>query len=150
MPTVYMLIGVPGAGKSTWIKNRGLDAVVVSTDDHIESLAATRGGTYDTLFKDLIGQATAKMKSDLSQAIADRKDVIWDQTNTTKKGRAGKLSKFPKDYRKVAVFFKTPADLEKRLASRPGKTIPKFVVANMINQLEAPSKDEGWDDIIAA
>lgn len=148
MPTVYILIGVPGAGKSTWIKNQKLDAVTVSTDDHVEAIAAKRNTTYDTIFHDVIKQATAQMKSDLSQAIAARKDVIWDQTNTTKKGRAAKLSKFPKDYKKVAVFFATPKDLDVRLASRAGKSIPKFVVANMINQLEAPSKDEGWDDII--
>lgn len=150
MPTVYFLIGVPGSGKTTWVKSLVTSSVVISTDDHVERIAAERGATYSDIFHDVVGQATALMKSDLKNAIANDKDVIWDQTNTTIKGRAAKLSKFPKHYKKVAVFFKTPVDLKERLASRPGKHIPAFVVANMISGLQEPTVEEGWDDIIYA
>jgi predicted kinase len=45
MNTLYMLIGVPCAGKSTWIKSCGIDAVILSTDDKIEDAAAAEGKT---------------------------------------------------------------------------------------------------------
>ena len=41
MNKLYVLIGVPGSGKSTWIKNQewAKDCVVVSTDEFVEDYA---------------------------------------------------------------------------------------------------------------
>ena len=149
MPTLYMLIGVPGSGKTTWIKNNKHDAVVASTDLYIERYAMKTGKTYNDMFKELIGAATDQMNKDVAHAVQEKKDIIWDQTNLTAKSRKSKLSKIPKDYRKVAVFFPVPSDLRDRLASRPGKTIPDPVILSMINQLQPPTKEEGFDEIVA-
>lgn len=145
-----MLIGVPGAGKTTWIKNNKKDAVVLSTDNYIERYAMKTGKTYNDMFKELIGTATKEMDRDLAHAIENGRDIIWDQTNLTPKSRKSKLSKIPSNYRKIAVFFSVPKDLRDRLASRPGKTIPEPVILSMINQLTPPSKEEGFDEIINA
>jgi hypothetical protein len=55
------------------------------------------------------------------------------------------------DYYKIAVVFKTPdpAELERRLNSRPGKNIPKHVQASMADQLNnnPPTLEEGFDEI---
>tara|TARA_R110000851_G_scaffold26079_1_gene74319 strand:- start:2192 stop:2638 length:447 start_codon:yes stop_codon:yes gene_type:complete len=148
-----MLIGVPASGKSTWLKkNMAPDGVVVSSDDHVERLAAMQGKTYSQAFKDVAGDATKAMMTDLSDAIAAQKDIYWDQTNPSKKARAKKLRQVPNNYEKVAVYFPTPNDEEhqKRLASRPDKTIPDFVIKSMKSSLQAPSRDEGFDEIIVA
>lgn len=151
MPKLYMLIGVPGSGKSTWIKNHGDPAaMVLSTDDKIEAAAQAQGKTYSEVFKDEIKTATGSMDYDLLRALRDGRDIIWDQTNITRKSRKTKLSRIPAAYEKIAVFFPTPQDLKQRLAGRPGKEIPEPVVLSMINQLEPPSKDEGFDKIISA
>lgn len=147
MPTLFMLIGVPGSGKTTWIKNNKHNAVVLSTDDYIERVAEKQGKTYSEVFKDAIGPATDQMEKDLIQAVRNERDIIWDQTNLTAKARKGKLNRIPKSYRKVAVYFTVPQDLRDRLASRPGKVIPEPVIINMINQLQKPSKEEGFDEI---
>lgn len=149
MPTLYMLIGVPGSGKTTWIKNNKHNAVVLSTDDKIEAEAERSGKTYSEVFQDTIKQATVEMHRDLAKAIGERRDIIWDQTNITRKSRKSKLSQIPKDYHKVAVFFSVPPDLRERLASRPGKIIPEPVILSMINQLEPPTKEEGFNEIVA-
>jgi predicted kinase len=153
MPKLYMLIGVPASGKSTWLKkNMAPDGVVVSSDDHVERLAAMQGKTYSQAFKDVAGDATKAMMTDLSDAIAAQKDIYWDQTNPSKKARAKKLRQVPNNYEKVAVYFPTPNDEEhqKRLASRPDKTIPDFVIKSMKSSLQAPLLDEGFDDIVVA
>lgn len=143
-----MLIGVPGSGKTTWIRHNGSNAVVLSTDDKIEAIAKKQGKTYSDIFRDVIGKAEKEMYQDAMRSFKDGSDVIWDQTNITKKTRAKKLIMVPDNYKKIAVFFHTPKDLSQRLASRPGKNIPEPVIISMINQLQEPSHDEGFDEIV--
>lgn len=145
-----MLVGVPGSGKSTWIKNNDHDAIVLSTDNYIERAAEKHGKTYSEVFKDTIGQATDQMEKDLIQAVRNERDIIWDQTNLTAQSRKNKLGRIPRSYKKVAVFFSVPQNLRDRLASRPGKTIPEPVIISMINQLQPPTKEEGFDEIVHA
>jgi len=149
MPTLFMLIGVPGSGKSTWIRSRNHDAVVASTDDKIEAAAAAQGLTYNDVFDAEIKAANAAMREDVKQAVKDKRDIIWDQTNLTAKSRRGKLGQVPKHYERIALYFPTPdgEELERRLASRVGKTIPAHVMASMIASLEPPVPDEGFDEI---
>lgn len=155
MPTLYMLIGVPGSGKSTWLAGHPFDwstTRIISTDNIIERRAQEQGKTYSEVFQREIKGATHQMNRELKQAVLDGADIVWDQTNLTKKSRAAKLAEIPDTYRKVAVFFPTPSDdeLKRRLASRPGKTIPANVVLGMKSQLERPGKDEGFDEVIVA
>jgi len=150
MQKLYILIGVPGSGKSTWIKNCGIDAVILSTDDKIEAAAEAAGKTYNDMFKSVIGEAERQMHADAVAAFAAGHDVIWDQTNVTAKTRGKKLNRVPAHYEKIAVYFNTPpeAELQRRLANRPGKTIPANIVMGMVSQLEMPTADEGFDRII--
>ena len=149
MPRLYMLVGVPGSGKSTWIRSRNHDAVIASTDDKIEAAAAAQGLTYDAVFETEIKAANAALREDVKQAVKDQRDIIWDQTNLTAKSRRGKLGQVPKHYERIALFFPTPdgEELARRLASRVGKTIPVHVMANMIASLEPPVPSEGFDEI---
>ena len=150
MPTLYMLIGVPASGKSTWLQSQDINGAVVSTDNHIEAAAKAAGKTYNDVFKSVIKKATSQMNADLKVAIENDQNIYWDQTNLNVKSRKGKLSKVPEYYRKVAVVFPRPdmAELDRRLASRPGKVIPSNVMASMLGSFEKPMKDEGFDEII--
>ena len=55
--------------------------------------------------------------------------------------RKQKLKMVPKDYKKVAVYFPTPHQdvLKKRLAGRPGKSIPDYVMNTMMKTIEKPA-----------
>ena len=146
MPTFYMLIGVPESGKSTWRAEHAGNAAVISTDDIIEQTAAASGRTYNEAFKENIKFATEIANARAKHAFATGEDVIWDQTNITKKSRASKLAMVPEHYRKTAVFFATPLEEEwqRRLNSRPGKSIPAHILDSMVEMLEMPELDEGW------
>jgi predicted kinase len=153
MPNFYMLIGVPAAGKSTWIKQHAKPGTLVaSSDDYIEKVADAEGKTYNDVFSDVIKAANNHARQVAKQAYDLKLDLIWDQTNLTRKSRASKLATVPKDYKKIAVFFSTPhPDVhKKRLDSRPGKSIPGHIIHSMISTIEKPSKDEGFDEIITA
>lgn len=153
-PKLWMLIGVPCAGKSTWVDyqvedNEG-DIFIASTDNYIEYIAKTGWKTYNEVFKDHIKDAEKRMYEGVIDAVKDDIDIVWDQTNLTRKSRAKKLAMIPDHYEKIAVVFSTPEpeELEKRLASRPGKTIPYQVVKGMIESMEYPELDEGFDIVM--
>lgn len=153
MLNLYMLIGLPASGKTTWAVDKAFSwnppPYVLSMDQYIDYYANKHDMTYSEAFTKAAPWAEAKMKEDLN-FVLDRKldNVIWDQTNLSVKTRAKKLKKIPKTYRKVAVFFETPKDIEKRLASRPGKTIPPLVFSQMSQAMQEPTLSEGFDEII--
>ena len=146
------MVGVPGSGKSTWIKNQtwALGLNVVSTDMWVEQYAKDQGKTYSEVFQEYMPTAVEKMAEHVVFCRENKLDLIWDQTSTTVATRAKKIRMLP-DYYKIAVVMKTPptAELQQRLASRPGKVIPWEVVSNMAQQLEAepPTEEEGFDEI---
>ena len=146
----YQMIGVPGSGKSTWIKNQdwALGLTVVSTDDFVESYAKTQGKSYSEVFDDYMPTAVDLMSKVVVHAREHGHDVIWDQTSTTVKSRARKFRMLP-DYEHIAVVFKTPEkeELARRLASRTGKNIPDHVMRSMIDHFEMPTEEEGFREI---
>jgi len=153
-PFLYMMVGVPCSGKSTWIeKNKHIfcpNYSLIGTDHTIDAWAKMQEKTYDECFHMMIDAATKLMNETLREAIHYKKDIVWDQTNTSAKTRKNKIKSIPEEYYKIAVFFNTPKNdiLSDRLNSRPGKTIPGHVMKNMMENLEMPTLDEGFDTII--
>lgn len=147
---VYVLVGVPGSGKSTWLSNQAWakDCWIVSTDRYVEMYARWCGKTYTEVFQEYMPKAVELMASDVAYAREHGYDIIWDQTSTTVASRKKKFNMLP-GYHFIAVVFKTPArdELDVRLSGRPGKHIPKNVVDSMIDGFEEPTKEEGFDEI---
>lgn len=150
MPKCYQLVGVPGSGKSTWVQNQDWlkDCVYISTDKIVEEYAAATKSTYSEVFESFMPTAVDLMCDEVALARVQNKNIIWDQTSTTINSRRKKFRMLP-DYYHIAVIFKTPGaeELERRLASRPGKIIPKDVVESMIKNFEMPTEAEGFKEI---
>ena len=85
MPKCYQLVGVPGSGKSTWIKGQiwALGLTVVSTDLHVERQAELEGKTYSEVFEEYMPTAIKQMMVNVNMAAAMQLDIVWDQTSTT-------------------------------------------------------------------
>lgn len=148
-----MLIGLPGSGKSTFIKNllskakMGEAWRVLSTDDILEEWGKERGMSYNEAFQKINFKSVKnEMFRRFKEALENGENIIFDQTNMSVKSRAEKLKELPEDYAREAVVFSlTDAELNRRLKKREaetGKVIPPFVIANMAKSYEAPSKDE--------
>jgi len=150
MSTCYQLIGVPGAGKSTWIKEQiwALGLTVVSTDAFVEDYARECGSTYSEVFEDYMPRAVELMANQVVFAREHGHTILWDQTSTTVKSRARKFNMLP-DYEHIAVVFRTPNldELKQRLANRAGKDVPWPVVQGMIDGWEEPTLEEGFKEI---
>jgi len=148
--TLYVLVGIPGSGKSTWAESQDWinDCAYASTDMWVEYEAKQQGKTYTEVFKDYMPTAVDLMAGQVKLAKELNMDIIWDQTSTTVASRRKKLVMLS-EYKAIAVVFCTPkkAELERRLASRPGKDIPASVVNLLIENWEEPTEAEGFAEI---
>lgn len=151
---IILLVGLPGSGKSTWVKSYLLtnpDYVVVSSDDIIDAYAKSVGKTYTEVFSEYMGNAEVEYNIRLSAAIREGKNIIVDRTNLSPKSRRKITSKVTKDYKKIAIVFNTPIEeIKERLIKREnetGKEIPDYVIVTMMNSYIEPSVDEGFSEI---
>lgn len=150
MPKCYQLIGVPGSGKTTWCNNQDWtkDCQYISTDKWIDTFARERGETYSQVFQHSMSKAVRLMTDEIITARSVGQDIIWDQTSVTVASRKKKFSMLPR-YEHIAVVFRIPEpeELARRLASRPGKNIPSYVIDSMIRNFEMPTESEDFKEI---
>lgn len=64
MKTIYILIGPPSVGKSTWVKNNFENPNTISRDDIVDQVAKEYGLTYDDMF----------IRPDSSKSVGDFDD----------------------------------------------------------------------------
>lgn len=153
MNVIYILVGLPTSGKSTYIKQMfgTIPHVIISSDNEIEKYAKKLGISYNEAFKEYIDTATKISNLNLEKAIKEKQTIIVDKTNITKISRSKILKRLPKDYIKIAVVFNF--DFEKfkirnEERSNNGKTITNDVIIDMMYRYEQPTKEEGFNNII--
>ena len=148
---LYIMVGVPGSGKSTWIdKHKAAFKTpykIVSRDKIRFSLVSEDEPYFskeDEVFKVFI--------KEIKDGLADGLDVYADATHLSGFSR-GKLLRALgssiKDTKIEAIVIKTSlntAITQNNL--REGRSfVPKSVVRRMYTQLEEPTLEEGFDKI---
>lgn len=153
MKTALFLIGPPGSGKSTWAKPY-LDQgwVHISTDQWIERVAHEQHKTYGEVFQSEIKNAERDMQVRLYNAIEAGMNIVWDQTNMSRKGRAKKVDCLVTGGYNVEahVFMPSSEELNRRQMKRAvetGKAIPQRVINMMMDNYEEPIGAEGFSSI---
>lgn len=154
MPLLFILAGAAGSGKSRY-RNRLVRQIPgvaeISGDDLIEKWARESGSSYADIFMARKDDAARAVDDKLAEAIANRQDIIWDQTNLTADIRRARLEQIPHDYETTAIGFEAPLGvLLDRVSARnqeTGKYIPPDVVAKQFETYERPHFDEGFDHV---
>jgi predicted kinase len=146
MSKLIMMVGIPGSGKSTWIKNNFSNIIPVSRDAIRFELLDERGGDYfdheDEVFDKFIHQIIGSLVAD--------EITIADATHLNKKSRARVLNKVRKFADEIeAVVLDT--DLEtafERNDQREGRAWVKHgIIRRMWFSMEMPEEAEGFNKI---
>lgn len=147
---IFILIGVPMSGKSTWIKNNYPNTKVISRDNIVLEVHGTND--YNKAFKEVNHKEVDKILNlRLLEASNSNSDVIIDMTNMTVKRRRSTLNYFT-NFHKEAVVFPVLSDdeYERRNNIRTvteNKSISLSILKSMFDSYQEPSLEEGFDEI---
>ena len=154
-PICEILIGLPACGKTTYVYKMYKDkhTFIYSTDDILEKIALEQNKSYDDVWADNFKNAQKQANEDLEKAINNKMDIVWDQTNLTKKKRSYIIERMQKSgYQIRGVHFIKPEENSEhyvewrtRLDNRPGKTIPNHILNSMYETYQEPQIEEGFE-----
>lgn len=142
MPSLFVLCGAPGSGKTTWAKKLSADigAKLYCVDDFN---SVHRGKPHD--------ETTVLLHVSIQEDLRNGKDVVCDGTYITEFVRL-RLLKSITDIpcNKTIVVMDTPLEeCLRRNAERTGRArVQDSVVKTFAKMYQPPTLDEGWDEII--
>jgi predicted kinase len=149
MSTIYIAVGLPGSGKSTYAKNfiKDKDIEYLSSDE----LRAVFGkGEDDQTVTPLV---FGHIKRKVDEFLKDGKNVLVDATSVNRKERADYITTAKKYGAKVvALVFKMDRqgliDRNQKRGSEGGRVVPDWVIDKMLAKFEELSHSEGIDEVI--
>ncbi len=147
-PTVHMMVGLPGSGKSSFIKlNEDFNGLpIFSFDQCVLEYSMTYDILYEECFKDKIAmkEISKIALSEYHKLIHYKRDFIIDMTNLSKESRKRKLNDIPIHYRKCVYVMITSKDL---CWDRQTHNVPRQVFNKMSRNFTIPEFNEGFDGI---
>ena len=147
--TLYIAVGLPGSGKSTYAKNfiKDKDIEYLSSDE----LRAVYGKSEED--QTVTPLVFGHIKRKVDEFLKDGKNVLVDATSVNRKERSDYINSAKKYGAKVvAIVFKMDRqgliDRNKKRGEQGGRVVPDWVIDKMLAKFEEPSYDEGIDVII--
>lgn len=149
MPTFMMVVGLPGSGKSTWIKEY-VASLRESYDIEIKVFSSDK--IREELYGDEAIQGNPSevfdiMKNRTLQALKEGYNVIYDATNITRKNRHSILSQIPKDVEKICCIIWARIETCILRDEQRIRSVGESVILRMLKRFETPWYDEGFDKI---
>jgi len=105
MPEIVFMIGYPGSGKSTYIKNHYPNHVHISSDKYIEEYAVHNNVTYRRAFAEFVDDANRLMFAEFQTSVKARKNMVVDRMNLHHKSRNKFIAQLPQLYYIKYVVF---------------------------------------------
>ena len=147
--TLYITVGLPGSGKSTYAKEfiKGKEIEYLSSD----SLRAVFGKSEED--QTVTPLVFGHIKKKVDEFLKDGKNVMVDATSVNHKERSDYINTAKKYGAKVvAIVFKMDRqgliDRNKKRGEQGGRVVPDWVIDKMLAKFEEPSYSEGIDVMI--
>ena len=146
MADLYVLVGIPGSGKSTVAKKAfsGCNCEIIESDALREELygSAEEQRNPKIIFGEMFRRTMDALKSG--------KNVCYDATNISPKNRKSLLRSLEQAdvcCRKIAIVFDVDPDICKEQNRLRKRVVPDYVIDRMARNLVDPSDSEGWDEV---
>ncbi len=155
-PILYMAIGAPACGKSSFRRELDDDTLIYNMDElryewYIDEPSDDSDADYDLSYKRSTEdkQFSSKVHQHFIQLIKTGQNVYCDNVNASSKRRRFYVTEARKHgYKVVAVLFPTPLQtLMDRQKSRKDKTVPAFAVKRIWDTISQPQIGE-FDEIL--
>ena len=148
---VFLICGIPGSGKSTWVRERiaKYGGHHISRDEIRFGLLDKYGGDYFSHEDEVINTFHNNI-NELLDSDEQCVDIYVDATHLTRSARLNVLRKIcPNNAYMIAVWFDVPLELcLARNDKREGRArVPRQTIEDMFRRYSKPSKydfDEVW------
>ena len=145
MNKLYVLVGLPASGKSTYAKEKlkSEETIVLSSDELRKELLGNESDqtNNEIVFRTLYARAR--------EYLQNGKNVVIDATNINIKARRGLLSNFAKmPIERIAIVFAAPFEICIERDKSRERTVGEEVIKKFLYRFEIPMEYEGFDKIV--
>ena len=145
MSKLFVMVGLPASGKSTYTKDLAMreNAEIFSSDVYRAKFGY---GEEDQTVNSKIFQY---LHNDIKTALRNGKNCIYDATNLISKRRRTFLQEIKNiPCEKICVLIARPLKDCLRSNYERERTVPVHAMLRMYRGFETPYFEEGWDDIV--
>lgn len=134
---LYLTLGIPGSGKSTWIDKNLPNIKVISSDKKREELFNDVNWQGDN------SKVFQECHLDIEKALFNGEKVIFDATNTKFSYRNTPLQiAFQLFAHTTIIYFDLPLEISLARNKKRDRQVPDLVIARYFNELEVPRPTE--------
>ena len=145
LPKLYVLVGLPASGKSTFAKTNfgGNDNVILSSDQIRKEIYGDESVQKNPakVFKVLYERANKNLN--------ENKNVVIDATNVTIKTRGEVMKNVTQPCYKIALVFNASKNDCTKLDKLRERKVGSAVIEKYAKIYQPPTLDEGFDEIEA-
>lgn len=146
---LYLMCGIPGSGKSTYLETRFIQPPVVISRDEIRFKIVKEDEEYFSHEKEVYNEFINQIQT----ALKFEAEVFVDATHLSEGSRTKLLRSLGSSLRDVEVniiWIKVPLEVAlKQNENRKGTRayVPETVIRRMNSQITIPTKEEGFEHI---